>query len=65
MVEHGLRDRRPISLLLPDVPFNGFRSLPGIYCLEGLKFLFLVRLLHKLGLSHKVYDTIGEPRETE
>src|ERR1700687_4524698 len=35
--------------LIPAPLFNGFGSLPAIYCLEGFKFLFLVRLLHKLG----------------
>src|SRR6266436_185109 len=37
------------SLLIPAPLFNGLSSLPAIYCLECLKFLFMVRLLYKLG----------------
>src|SRR6266481_10185707 len=35
--------------LIPATFFNGFSSLPATYFLECFKFLFMVRLLHKLG----------------
>src|SRR3970282_1991893 len=35
--------------LIPATLFNDFSSLPATYCLECFKFLFWLRLLHKLG----------------
>src|SRR2546427_12676861 len=46
----GLQQSQPfLARAIPAAFFNDFSSLPATYFPEFFKFLFMVRLLHKLG----------------